>query len=155
MQEWLKNNDISMYLTDNEGKSVMAERFIKTIKAKIYKKMTTNDSKSYLSYLNKLVDQYNNTYPHSINKKPINADYSALTKKIETNPKVPKFKVNDRVRITKCKNIFSKVSSENWSREIFIINSVLKTNPWTYKCKDLNEEKIIGSFCEELLLSLL
>ena len=44
--------------------------------------MTANDNKSYLPYLNKLVDQYNNTYHHSINKKPINADYSALTEKI-------------------------------------------------------------------------
>ena len=61
--------------------------------------MTTNDSKSYLSYFNKLVDQYSNTYHHSIIKKPINADYSALTEKIETNSKAPKF--NDRVRITK------------------------------------------------------
>ena len=70
--------------------------------------MTANDSKSYLSYLNKLVDQYNNTYHHSVNKKPINTDYSALTEKTETNPKALKLKVNDRVRITKYKNIFSK-----------------------------------------------
>ena len=145
-----------MYSTHDEGKSVIAERFIKTLKAKIYKKMTANDSKSYLSYLNKLVDQYNNTYHHSINKKSINADYSALTEKIETNPKTPKFKASDRVRITKYKNIFSKGYTENWSREIFIIDSVLKTNPWTYKLKDLNGEKIIGSFYEkELLLSIL
>ena len=65
------------------------------------------------SYLNKLVDQYNNTYHHSINKKPINADYSVLTEKIKTNLKAPKFKVNDRVRITKYKNIFSKGYTEN------------------------------------------
>ena len=117
--------------------------------------MTANDNKSYLPYLNKLVDQYNNTYHHSINKNPINADYSALNEKIETNPKAPKFKVNDRVRITKYKNIFSKSYTENWSREIFIINSVLKTNPWTYKLKNLNGEKIKGSFYEkELLLSI-
>ena len=70
--------------------------------------MTANNSKSYLSYLNKLADQYNNTYHHSINKKPSNADYSALTEKIETNLKAPKFKVNDRVGITNYKNIFSK-----------------------------------------------
>ena len=55
--------------------------------------MTANDIKSYLSYLNKLVDQCNNTYHHSINKKPINADYSALIGKIETIPKAPKFVV--------------------------------------------------------------
>ena len=70
--------------------------------------MTATDSKSYLSYLNKLVDQYNNIYHHSNNKKSFNADYSVLTGNIEANFKVPKFGVNDRVRITKYKNIFSK-----------------------------------------------
>ena len=103
--------------------------------------MTANDSKSYLPYLNKLVDQYNNTYHHSINKKPINADYSASTENIETNPKSPKSKVNDKVRSTKYKNIFSKGYTENWSREIFIIDSVLKTNPWTYNIKNFNWRK--------------
>ena len=65
--------------------------------------MIANGIKLYLSYLNKLVDQYNNTYHHSINKKAINADYFALTKNVETNPKI---KVNDWVRITKYKNVF-------------------------------------------------
>ena len=70
--------------------------------------MTANDSKPYLPYLNKLVDQYNNTYHHSINKEPIDADYSGLTESFLTNSKPPKFKVNNRVRITKYKNIFGK-----------------------------------------------
>ena len=96
MQEQLDNNDISMYSTYNEGKSVIAERFLETLKAK---KVTANDSKSYLSYLNKLVDQCSNTYYHFISKKSINVYYTALTKKIETNPKDHKPKVNDRVRI--------------------------------------------------------
>ena len=123
---------------------------------KIYKILTANEINSYLPYFNKLVDQYNETYHHSINKKPINADYSAFTEKIETNHNAPKFKVNDRVRITKYKNIFSKGYTENWSRKTFIINSVLKTNRWTYKLKDLNGDTIIGSFYEEeLLLSVL
>ena len=68
MQKWLENNDILMHSTHSKGKSVIAERFIKTLKCKVYKKMTVNDSKSYLSYFNKLVDQYNNVYHHSINK---------------------------------------------------------------------------------------
>ena len=62
--------------------------------------MAANDSKSYIIYLNKLLDQYNNAYHHFINKKPFNADYSALTEKNETNPKAPKFKVIKRIRIT-------------------------------------------------------
>ena len=67
-----------MYSTHNEGKSLVAEKM---------KTMTANDSKSCLGYLNKLLDQYNNTYHHSINKKPIDADYSALTEKIESSHK--------------------------------------------------------------------
>ena len=69
--------------------------------------MTAHDSKSYLSYLNKLVDHwYNNTYQTSIGKKFINADYSPLTN-LQTNPEALKFKVNEWVRITKYNNIFS------------------------------------------------
>ena len=62
--------------------------------------------------LHKLVNKYKNTYHHSINKKPINVDYSAWTEKIETNPKA-KFKVNDRVRIIKYNNFVSKDCTEN------------------------------------------
>ena len=109
--------------------------------------MTANDSKSYLIYLNKLVDQCYNTHP-SINKKPINADYSTLTEKIEKNPKAPKFEANYKVRI-RYKNISSKGSTGNWSREIFIFDSILKTNPLTYKIKDLNGEKIIRIFYQK------
>ena len=118
--------------------------------------MTVDDSKSYLSYLNKIVHHNTNSYYHSIKKTPINADYSALTEKIERNLQAPKFKVNDRVRITKYKNIFGKYYTKKCSWEIFIIDSVLKINPWTYKIKDANRQKIIGSFYEkELLLSIL
>ena len=96
--------------------------------------------------MSKLVDKYNNAYHHSIDKKPINADYSVLTKKNENNPKASKFKVNDRVSIIKHKNIFSKGYTETWSREIFIIDSALQTNPWAYykiKKRRKNNRKIL------------
>ena len=76
----------------------------------------------------------------------INADYSSLTETTETNPKAPKIKIDDRFRVTKYNNLFSKGYTKNSSREIFIINTVLKTNPWTYKIKDVKEEKIIENF---------
>ena len=71
-------------------------------------------SKSYPSYL-KLRDEYNNTCHCSLDEKPIDADYSALTEEIELSYKAPKFKVGDRVRINMYKNIFSKGYTENWS----------------------------------------
>ena len=95
-----------MYWNQNEGKSGVAEGFVKALKVKNYKKMMANDSKYYLGYLNKLADEYNNTYHHSV-RKSVDADYSALTEEIELIHKAYKFKVGDRVRITKCKNISS------------------------------------------------
>ena len=75
--------------------------------------MTAVDGKSYIPYLNKLVDQCNNTYHHSIKKNPVETDYSASTENIGSNPKAPKSKVYDRVRITKYK--------------IFLVKGTLKT----------------------------
>ena len=66
MRKWLDDNDILIYSSQNEAKPVVATRFIKKLKVKIYKTMKANDSKSYVSYLNKLVDQYNNTYHCSL-----------------------------------------------------------------------------------------
>ena len=86
--------------------------------------MTANDSKSYLAYLTKLVDQYNNTFHHSINQKPINADHSALTrkkKKKEINLKAVKFKINHRVRIAKYKNIFSEDYTKKSLRQYLLL----------------------------------
>ena len=77
-----------------------------------------------------------------------------MTEEIETNPKSLKLKVDDRFRITKYRNIFSRAYTKNWSKDEFVIDSVLKTNPWMYKLKGLNGETIIESFNEkELLLS--
>ena len=61
MQDWLDNINILMYSTHNKGKPVVAETFPKTLKPK----MIANDSKSYLSHFNKLVDQYCNTYHYT------------------------------------------------------------------------------------------
>ena len=94
--------------------------------------MTACNSRSYLDYIYKSVDKYNNPYHHSIGKERIDTKYSALTEKIETNSEVPKIKVVARVRTAKYKYIFSKSYPNNWSREIFAINSMMKTNPWTY-----------------------
>ena len=77
-----------------------------------------------------------------------------LTIPLKKSHKAPKLRVDNRVRITKHKNIFSRDCIKNLSKETFVIDSVLKTNKWTNNIKDLNGEKIIESFYEkELLLS--
>ena len=145
--DFKKNNDIEMYSTFNEGKSVVAERFIKTLKNKIYKYMTNIEKNVYFNDLIDIVKNYNNTIHTSIKMKPKDVKINNLTEYIEEfNKKDPKFKIGVHVRISKYKNIFSKGYLPNWSEEIFIINKIKNTVPWTYLINDLKEEEIKGSF---------
>ena len=151
-KKWLQDNDIVMYSTHNEGKSVAAERFIRTLKSKIYKYITSMSKNVYINKLDDTVDEYNNIYPTTIKMKPIDVKdntYINTSKKI--NYKDPKFKVGDRVRISKYKNIFAKRYMPNWSEEVFVIKKVKNTVPWTHVINDLNGEEIIGTFYEKEL----
>ena len=146
-KKWLRDNDIIMYLTNNEGKSVVAERFTRTLKSKIYKYMTSISKNVYIDKLDDIVDEYNNTYRITIKRKPTDVkDNTYINTDKETNDKDPKFKVGDRVKISKYKNIFAKGYTPNWSEEIFVIKKVKNTVPWTYVINDLNGEEIMGTF---------
>ena len=151
-KKWLRDNDIVMYSTHNEGKSVVAERFIRTLKNKIYKYMTSISKNVYIDKLDDIVDEYNNTYHTTIKMKPIDVkDNTYINTSKEINNKDPKFKVGDHVKISKYKNIFAKGYMPNWSEEVFIIKKVKNTIPWTYVINDLNGKEIIGTFYEKEL----
>ena len=69
-KKWLQNNDVVMYSTHNEGKSVVAERFIRTLKIKICKHMTSISKNVHIDKLDDMVDEYSNTYHTTIKMKP-------------------------------------------------------------------------------------
>ena len=116
-----------MYSIHNEGKSVVAERFIRTVKTKIYKYMTSISKNVYIDELGDIVNEYNNTYHRTIKIKPDDVkDNTYIDFKKEVNDKDPKFKFGDHVRIFKYKNIFAKGYTPNWSEEVFVIKK-LKT----------------------------
>ena len=151
-KKWLRDNDIEMYSIHNEGKSVIAERCIRTLKNKIYKYMTSVSINVYIDKLDDIVDEYNNRYHRSIETKPIDVkDNTYIDFEEEVNDKDPKFKVGDYVRISKYKNIFANGYMPNWSEEVFIISKIKNTVPWTYVINDLNGQKIIGTFYEKEL----
>ena len=118
-KEFLKENDIEMYSPHNEGKSVLAEIFIRTLKNKVYKHMTTVDKNVYFNVLDDIVDKYNNTYHGSIKMKPKDVTDDSFVYNEESNKKDLKFKVGDNVRVS---------------------------SPWTYIITDLNGEEIMGIF---------
>ena len=140
-----------MYSTFNEGKSVVAERFIRTLKNKIFKHMTAI-SNVYFDVSNDIVNKYNNTIHRTIKMKPIDVtDDSFAEYNEEFNKKGRKFKVGDHVRLSKYKNIFAKGYVLNWSQEVFIVNKIKNTVPSTYTISDLNSKQIIESFYEKEL----
>ena len=142
-----------MYSTYNEEKSVVAERFIRTLKNKIFKHMTAISKNSYFDALDDIVHKYNNTVHKTIKMKPIDvtSDSYAEYNEDPSNKKDPKFKVGDNVRISKYKNIFAKGYTPNWSEEVFVVSKIKNTVPWTYVISDLNGEPISGSFYEKEL----
>ena len=151
-KKWLGDNDIKTYSTNNVGKSVFSERFMRTLKNKIHKYMTAISKNVCIDKLDDIVKEYNNTYHTSIKMKPVDVkDNTYIDVKRETNDKNPKFKVGDHARISKYKTIFAKGYMPNGSEEVFIIKKVKNTVPWTYVINDLNGEEIIGTFYEKEL----
>ena len=146
LKKWLQDNDSEMYSTNNEGKSVISKRFIKTLQNKIYKYMTSISKNVYIDKLNDIVTKCNNTYHASTKMKPVYVkDNTYIDFKKESNDKNLKFEVGDHVRTSKYKNIFAKGYMQNWSEEIFVVSKIENIVPWTYVLNDLNGEQIIGT----------
>lgn len=150
-----------MYSTENEEKSSVVERWNRTIKSKMWKQFTIQGNTRCLDILPKILKQYNNTRHSSIKMTPVEASkkkneetvYFNLYGDMEISKQKPKFKVGDKVRISKYKrDVFDKGYTPNWTEELFTINKIQHTNPITYKIKDLNDEEIQGSFYESELL---
>ena len=125
-----KKNAIELYSTHNDGKSVVAVKFIKTLKNKIDKYMTSPWKKVYIGRLDNIVNKCNNTYHRTINMVPADIYpniYFEFNK--ENNKEGSKFKSGNHVRISKYKNIFAKGYVPNWSKEVFVIERVKNTVP--------------------------
>ena len=148
---------VELYSTENEEKSSIAERWVRTIKEKMWKYFTDNNTYNYIDVLPDLVEDYNNTVHSSTKLTPKEASkkkneltvwrnlYPDRFKKYNITPK---FSVGDEVRITKKKKVFEKGYTTRWTEEIFTITEIQNTNPVTYKLADLQGEEIKGTFYE-------
>ena len=151
-KSWLEKSYIGMYSTHNEGTSVIAERFIRTLKNTIYKYMTSVSKYVYTDKLDDVVNKYNNRYHRTIKMKAIEGkDNTYIDFGKEVDDEDPKFQAGDHVRTSKYKNIFAKGYTPTWSEEVFLIKKVKNTVPWTYVINDLNAKEIIGIFFEKEL----
>ena len=156
----LDEKGISLYSTENEEKLSVVERWNKTMKNNLWKFFTASNSTSYIDVLPALLDKYNKTKHRSIKMTPEEASRKENEERVYLNlygqeisqTAKPKFKVGDKVRISKYKRkVFDKGSTPNWTEEIFVVDKIQYTNPIIYKIKDLNGEEIIGTFYDQEL----
>ena len=139
-----------MYSAHNEVKSVVADRFIRTLKNKIYQYMTSISTNVYIDKLDDLVNKYNNTYHRTIEMKPVDVKSSTdIDSSQEINDKYPKFKIGDIVRISKYKNIFAKGYVPNSSEEVFATIKVKNTVLRAYVISNLKDEELFGTFSKK------
>ena len=123
----------------------------------MWKKFFLRGSYKWIDILPDLIKSYNNHKHRSIGMKfkDVTADHTInILKKLNTNKlliKAPKFKVGDKVRVSKLKNMFEKKYTPNWSCETFTIIDIKKSNPIMYYLKDYQDQHVAGGFYEKEL----
>ena len=158
-KDFLRKNNITLYHTQNEEKSSIVERWNKTMKNKMWKMFSANNNTVYWDKLDKLVDDYNNSYHSSIKMTPTEASLKENEKQVFANlygdeiylkPKKPKFSIGDKVRISKYKRrVFDKGYTPNWTEELFVVDHLMLTKPVTYRIVDLLGEKLKDLFMKK------
>ena len=159
VQKFFNDNNIKWYHTYNRDiKCSICERYNRTILNKIYKNFTLNNNTIWIKDLNKLVKEYNYSYHRTIKMKPIDASKKSNENIVRKNynfeiiDKKPKFSIGDKVRVSLLKNTFEKGYTSNWSEQIYVIYDIKSSNVHHYYLKNLNGNKIDGTFYQEELL---
>jgi hypothetical protein len=155
-QMFMKKNNIRYdVVEDDQNKSSVAERFIRTITTLIHKYFSAFDTTRYVDILQKLTHSYNRRKHRSIGMAPVEVNetnilqvHANLNKHRKKLMKSPKCKVGDYVRVSKNKHLFEKNYTPNYSHEVFRVDKVILREPIVYKLKDLMEEEISGIFYE-------
>ena len=154
-QSWLKHPNIHFFTTHNhEIKASIAEHFICTIKEKLWSYFTHENKQKYTLVIQKLVHTYNHTFHHSIQRSPaevspFNQELVWLTLYRSLQPKTPKLKVGDRVRISMIRRQFEKSYYQGWTEEEFEIAEAFADDPPYYKIKDLKGTVLEGTFYKQ------
>lgn len=158
-QKLMKEYNINHYSSYSSKKCSVVERVNRTIKSMMYKEFSINGSFRWYNLLADIIKKYNNTVHRTIGMKPADVNKNnekILLKSVYNYPTVtysrlPKFKINDHVRISKYRGVFDKGYTPNWSNEIFTISKINYTNPITYLLIDAQKQPIHGCFYTEEL----
>ena len=159
MLKIFEDHDIKIYYTYSNLKSVIIERFNRSLRELMMKKFVKSNNTVWYNILPELIETYKNRFHNTIKDKPININKTNekhiknTVYNYDITNKKPKYKINDLVRISlRRRELFDKPTGNiKWSEELFKIHSIDKSNIITYKIKDLNNEIIKGIFYEKEL----
>lgn len=157
----LKKHGIKIYSTSQKRtKAFQVERLNRTIKEKLYKHMTANNTRRYVDNLQNIIDNYNNTKHNSIKISPEQATndtaifHTLYDKSQKRSPSERPIKIGSFVRKAIDKSKFEKGFTQTFSDEYYTIGEVLKTVPYTYTLKNLDGNAIPGSYYAQQLIRL-
>ena len=159
MLKFFENNNVKIYHTYSNLKTVVIERFNRSLRELMMKSFVKSNNTVWYNILPEQIKTYNNRYHHTIKMKPINVDKTNekhiknTVYNYDVTNKKPKYKINDLVRISlKRRELFDKPTGNiKWSEELFKIYKINKSNVITYQLKDMNDEVIKGVFYEKEL----
>ena len=163
-QNLFKTYNIHWFATENTTKAQIVERFNKTLKDRMHRYFTANNTTNWIKVLPQLMENYNNSIHRSIKMTPVEASLTENETLVRNNLygevkkiklKRPKYKLGDLVRISIKSDTFTRGYTPNYTKEVFEIVAVLDTRPTTYKLKDLKGEDITGAFYEQELSKVL
>lgn len=155
-RKFLADKNVTFFQTHNvETKAALVERFNRTLKNKMFKYLTANNTRKYIDVLDKLVESYNRSVHRTLGMRPIDvsaADVEDVWQKQYGkigSAQRPKLTVGDAVRIVNVKSRLDKGYLPGWSEEYFLVDKILQTKPITYLLRDLLGEVLEGGFYEE------
>ena len=141
----MQDNDTEMYSTHNEGKSIVAERFLK-----FHKYVSSISKNVYTNKLDDIINEYSNIYHGTIKMRSVAVTSSTcIDFNVNSSDKDPGYEIGDLVRILQYKIIFAKGCPLNWCDEVFVSKKVKNTVPWTFAISDLNDVEIVRTFYEK------
>ena len=158
MLKYFEDHNVKIYYTYSNLKAVFIEKFNRSLRELMMKEFVKNNNTVWYNLLPNLIKTYNNRYHRGIRSKPIHVNkskekYIKMTYTYDVTNKIPKFKINDFVRLSlKRRELFDKPSGNiKSSEEVFKIQSIHKSNVITYKIKDMNNEVIQRIFYQNEL----
>ena len=160
MKELLEKNHINHFSTYSDKKAAIVERFNRTLKSRMYKYFTQNETRRWIDIIQQLVNGYNNAYHSTIKMTPTEASklenaeivwWNIYGAYVTADYGVARFKNGQTVRISKYKSVFDKGYLPNFTEEYFKIKQVIIGKPIVYKLEDLKGEALNGIFYENEL----